>query len=178
MPILAFLAFGESFILPIPPDALLAPMILARPASAWRAAIVCSIASVVGGLVGYYIGYGLHPVAHWILIKTGHAGAELPIQAAYAKYGIGVILASVVPIMPFPIITLSSGLAHLSLWQFTAAIAVARTGRFFAVAALIKHLGPAVVHMLSRRLGLVVLSAFALVVVAVTAVYFLKLGLG
>lgn len=178
MPILAFLAFGESFILPVPPDALLAPMILARPSSAWRAAIVCSLASVVGGLVGYYIGYALHPVAHWILVETGHASAEPPIQAAYAKYGVGVILAGVVPIIPFPIITLSSGLAHLSLWQYIAAIAVARTGRFFAVAALIKRFGPAFVHVISRRVGLIALGALGFVVAAVAAVHFLKLGLG
>lgn len=177
-PVLFFLAFGESFILPIPPDAMLAPMILAKPDRAWQGAAVCAAGSVLGGLVGYYIGYALEPTAHWILAATGHAGAESQIQAAYAKWGLGVVMLGIAPLVPFPIITLSSGLAHFSFWQFALVSAFARTARFFAVTAIIKRLGPAAVLMLERRLLTVGLGLLGLVVLVVLAVNFRGHGLG
>jgi membrane protein YqaA with SNARE-associated domain len=148
-------AFGESFILPLPPDTLLAPMVLARPDRAWRNTAICVAGSVLGGLIGYYIGFSLEPVARWILVHSGHAGAEASIHAAFARYGVIVVLGGVAPIIPFPVITLSSGLAHFSLWQFAIAAAVARAGRFAAVTAIVERFGPRVLLMTERRLALV-----------------------
>ena len=175
---LFLLAFGESFIIPIPPDVLLAPLVLATPQRAWRIAAIGAIGSILGGLVGYYIGFALQPTAHWILAITGHAGAEPPIQAAYARWGFGVVLLGAAPLVPFPIITLSSGLARFSLWQFAVGITLARTVRFFVVTALIKRFGPGVVLIVKKRLllfGLVVVVAAA---VALAAVQWLRHGLG
>jgi membrane protein YqaA with SNARE-associated domain len=148
-------AFGESFVLPIPPDAVLAPMVLARPDRAWRNTAICVTGSVLGGLVGYYIGFSLEPVARWILIHSGHAGAEASVQAAFAKYGVVVVLAGVAPLIPFPVITLSSGLAHFSFWPFIVTATIARAGRFAAVTAIVKRFGPTVLLMMERRLVLI-----------------------
>jgi len=169
---LFLVAFGESFILPFPPDAVLAPMVLARPDRAWRNTAICVAGSVLGGAVGYYIGFALEPVAHWILIHSGHAAAEGEIHAAFAKYGVIVILAAVAPVIPFPVITLSSGLAHFSFLPFIAVAAAARTVRFAAVTAIVRRVGPGVLMMMERRalvvgglvvLGLVVFAATRLV---------------
>jgi membrane protein YqaA with SNARE-associated domain len=153
---LFLVAFGESFILPVPPDALLAPMVLARPERAWRNTAICVAGSVLGGMVGYYIGFALEPVAHWILLHSGHAAAEGEIHAAFVKYGVIVILAAVAPLIPFPVITLSSGLAHFGFLPFIAVAAAARTVRFAAVTAIVRRVGPAVLMMMERRLALVV----------------------
>jgi membrane protein YqaA with SNARE-associated domain len=166
---LFLVAFGESFILPVPPDAVLAPMVLARPDRAWRNTAICVAGTILGGLVGYYIGYSLEPVARWILVHSGHAGAEASVQAAFAKYGVIVVLGGVAPIIPFPVITLSSGLAHFSLWQFCLAAIVARTVRFTAVTAIIRRFGPAVLLIMERRLVLVAGGVVVLVLVLFAA---------
>ena len=155
-------AFGESFILPVPPDAVLAPMVLARPDRAWINTAICVTASILGGLVGYYIGFSLEPVARWILDHSGHSGAEASIQAAFAKYGVIVVLGGMAPLIPFPVITLSSGLAHFSLWQFCVAAIIARAVRFTAVTAIVKRVGPTVLLMMERRLALAAASVVGL----------------
>ena len=166
---LALLAFGEAFIVPVPPDALLAPMVLARPERAWLNTAVCAVGSVVGAVVGYYIGFALQPVALSILALTGHASAAPQIMAADAKYGVAVILAGVAPILPFPAITLSSGMAQLSLWQFILAASVARGLRFVALTAIVKRFGPAIVLAVERRLALTMLILSGLVATALIA---------
>jgi membrane protein YqaA with SNARE-associated domain len=166
-------AFGESFILPVPPDAVLAPMVLARPERAWTNTAICVAGSILGGLVGYYIGFALEPVARWILVHLGHSGAEASIQAAFARYGVIVVLGGVAPLIPFPVITLSSGLAHFSLWQFCVAATIARTVRFTAVTAIVKRFGSAVLLLLERRLALAAggVVALGLVVFAATRLF-------
>jgi membrane protein YqaA with SNARE-associated domain len=167
--VLFVVAFGESFILPLPPDTVLAPMVLARPDRAWRNTAICVTGSVLGGMVGYYIGFSLEPVARWILVHSGHAGAEASIQAAFARYGVMVVLGGAAPIIPFPVITLSSGLAHFSLWQFAVAAAVARAARFAAVTAIVERFGPRVLLITERRLALIAgVVVLGLVVFAAT----------
>ena len=166
---LALLAFGEAFIVPVPPDALLAPMVLARPGRAWLNTAVCIVGSVIGAVVGYYIGLTLQPVALSILALTGHASVAPRIMAAFAKYGVAVILAGVAPILPFPVITLSSGMAQLSLWQFILAASVARGLRFVALTAIVNRFGPAIVLAVERRLALTMLILSGLVAAALIA---------
>ena len=166
---LFLVAFGESFVLPIPPDAVLAPMVLARPDRAWRSTAICVTGSVLGGIVGYYIGFALEPVARWILVHAGHAAAEAAIHAAFARYGVAVVLAGVAPVIPFPVITLSSGLAHFGFWPFIVTAAFARAVRFVAVTAVVKRFGPAVLMMMERRLALVALGLTVLAIAAFAA---------
>jgi membrane protein YqaA with SNARE-associated domain len=166
------IAFAESSFFPIPPDTMLAPMVLARPAAAWRNAAICTAGSVIGGMLGYYIGFNLEPVAHWILTLTGHPEAEAPIRAAFNKYGVAVILLGLLPVLPYKLITITTGLVHFSLWQFVLASCVTRSTRFFGVTALVKRFGPSLLPIIERRL---VFIGAAVAVVAVAAVVALRI---
>jgi membrane protein YqaA with SNARE-associated domain len=166
------IAFAESSFFPIPPDTMLAPMVLARPETAWRNAAICAVGSIIGGMLGYYIGFALEPVAHWILALTGHPNAEAPIQALFAKYGVAVILLGLVPVLPYKLITITTGLVHFSLWQFVLASCVTRGTRFFGVTYLVKRFGPTLVPVIERRLAVVGGAVLALLVVVVLAARF------
>jgi len=164
---LALIALAESSFFPIPPDVMLAPMVLTRPERTWRYAGICAASSVIGGIGGYMIGYGLAPVAHWILAATGMANAEIWLRAEFAKWGLGVILLGLLPI-PYKLLTIVSGLAHFTFWKFIVASSVIRSVRFFGVAALVKKFGPAMLPVIERRLalvtGIVAIAAIALLV--------------
>ena len=90
--VLFAVAFAESSFFPIPPDVMLAPMVVARPQRAWTYAAICTAASVLGGLLGYAIGYYLAPVGLWLLRLLGHADGQEAFQQWYAQYGVWVIL--------------------------------------------------------------------------------------
>jgi membrane protein YqaA with SNARE-associated domain len=161
-------AFAESSFFPIPPDTLLVPMVLSRPANTWRYAAICTVGSIIGGVLGYFIGYTLAPVGHWILAVTGHPGGEKALEAGFAKWGVGVILLQGLLPVPYKLVTITTGLAHFTLWKFIAASVVTRGARFFGVAALVRRFGPGLLPIVERRLALVgVLAAAALVVVIV-----------
>jgi membrane protein YqaA with SNARE-associated domain len=149
------IAFAESSFFPIPPDTMLAPMVLSRPERAWRYAAICTAGSIVGGMLGYAIGYSLGPVGHWILAVTGHPGGEVPLRAQFAKYGVGVILIQGFLPVPYKLVTITTGLAHFSLWQFVAASCVTRSARFFGVTWLVKRFGPGLLPVIERRLKLI-----------------------
>jgi membrane protein YqaA with SNARE-associated domain len=159
-------AFAESSFFPVPPDTLLAPMVLSRPEHTWRFATICTVGSIVGGILGYAIGYGLAPVGHWILALTGHPDGEAPLRAGFAKWGVGVILLQGLLPVPYKLVTITTGLAHFSLWQFVAASCATRSARFFGVSALLRHYGPALLPVIERRLALVAgLVAGALILI-------------
>jgi len=153
-PALFLFAFAESSFFPIPPDTMLAPMVIARADRAWLNAAVCATGSVLGGMLGYYFGFALEPVAHWILSVFGHPNAEIPIQAAFGKYGVAVILLGLVPVIPYKLITISTGLAHFTVWKFVAASCVTRGTRFFAVTAIVRKWGPGLLPIIEKRLAL------------------------
>src|SRR5437588_10198034 len=91
--ILAAVAFVESSFFPIPPDILLIPMILARPRAAWRLAALCTLSSVVGGLLGYAIGYFLFDaIGRPILEYNGAMGAYEALRSGFAEWGLWIII--------------------------------------------------------------------------------------
>lgn len=154
---LAVIAFVESSFFPIPPDALLIPMVLARPDRAWRLAAICTVASVAGGALGYAIGYFVFDelmrwrIAH-VLFGADPLGS---FQAWYARWGLAVILIKGLTPIPYKIVTIASGAAQFDFWVFMAASIVTRGARFFAVAALLRRLGTPVRDFVERRLTLV-----------------------
>jgi membrane protein YqaA with SNARE-associated domain len=171
---LACIAFAESSFFPVPPDVMLAPMVLARPERAWRYAAICAAASVIGGMLGYLIGYALEPVGKAILAFFGEAGGEVALRREFAKYGVFVILTQGLLPIPYKLLTIASGLAHFTFWQFVAASSVVRSARFFGVAALVKRFGPGLLPVLEKRLMLVGGVVLTLLVVVVIAVKLLK----
>ena len=150
-------AFIEGIFFPIPIDVMLMPMVLARRERAWRYALICLVASMAGGSVGYMIGYFLHPVAEAIIRLTG--GDIQSFQHWYAKWGL-LLLATP---LPYKITALASGLFKFPYLIFLAASAAIRGARFFAVAALIRAYGEPIQGFIEKRLALVV-SGVALAV--------------
>ena len=168
--VLFAVAFAESSFFPIPPDVMLAPMVVARPQRAWTYAAVCTAASVLGGLLGYAIGYYLSPVGLWLLSLLGHADGQAAFQQWYAQYGVWVILIKGLTPLPYKLVTIASGLAHFNLGVFILASIATRGGRFFLAAALLKRFGPAVQEQVEKRLMLYTGLGVAALVGAVVAV--------
>lgn len=153
---LALVAFTEASCFPIPPDVLLIPMALARPRRAWRLALICTIASVCGGALGYYIGYAVfNQLARPVIEFYGYGAKFAAFQAMYAEWGVWVILIKGLTPIPYKIVTIASGAAKFNFWVFMAASAVTRGARFFIVATLLHFWGERVKDFIERRLTLV-----------------------
>jgi membrane protein YqaA with SNARE-associated domain len=150
------IAFAEASFFPIPPDALLIPMALARPDRAWRFAAICLLGSVVGGALGYLIGYAVFDqLARPLIEFYGYGERFAAFQALYAQYGLWVILIKGLTPIPYKIVTIASGAAKFSFPLFMAASVVTRGARFFLVAALLRYFGTPVRDFIERRLTLV-----------------------
>jgi membrane protein YqaA with SNARE-associated domain len=162
---LLVVSFVESSVFPIPPDILLIPMILARPREAWRLAALCTLASVVGGLLGYAIGYFLFDAIGRPVLEFYHAMDSYDaLKAGFAEWGVWIIIIKGMTPIPYKLITIASGVAHFPLASFIGASIVSRSLRFFLVAALLWWFGDAARLFIERRLMLVTtLFAVALV---------------
>ena len=171
-PALAVVSFAESSFFPVPPDVMLAPMILARPDRAYFYAGVCTLASVLGGILGYAIGYFLTDVGLMILRLLGHSDGLQHFREWFERWGLGVILIKGLTPIPYKLVTIASGLAAFSFPVFVAASAVTRGARFFLEAWILRRWGPAMVEMVERRLAL---WATVGVVVLVGAIVVVKL---
>jgi membrane protein YqaA with SNARE-associated domain len=153
---LAAISFAEASFFPIPPDVLLIPMALARPERAWRLALVCTIASVAGGALGYYIGYALFAQLAQPLLHAYHYDVAFArFQQTYAEYGLWVILVKGLTPIPYKIVTIASGAANFNFGLFMLASLITRGARFFLVAALLHFFGEPVREFIERRLTLV-----------------------
>lgn len=166
---LAAVSFAESSFFPIPPDVMLAPMILARPDKAYAYAAICTAASVLGGCLGYAIGYFLEPVGVWMLGLLGHAEGVDQFKSWYAEWGLWVILVKGLTPFPYKVVTIASGLAQFSFPMFLAASVVTRGGRFFLAAFVLKRFGPKILEVVERRLYTVTLVVLALIVAGFVA---------
>ncbi len=159
---LAGVSFAESSVFPIPPDAMLIPMCLARPDRAWRYAAICTIASVLGGILGYIIGFWLFDaIAMPVLRGYGYADALARFEAWYAQWGVWVILIKGLTPIPYKIVTIASGAAKFDFVMFLAASIVTRGARFFLLAVLLRRFGPPIREFIEKRLTLVTSVAAA-----------------
>ena len=165
MTAMAAVSFAESSFFPLPPDILLIPMILARPRRAFLLAAVCTIASVLGGFVGYAIGYFLFDAIGRPVLEFYHAMNRYDaLKAAFAQWGVWIILIKGLTPIPYKLITIASGVAQFPLLPFALASLVSRSLRFFLVAALLRWFGERVREFIERRLMLVT-SLFAVALV-------------
>ena len=165
---LAVVSFADSSFFPIPPDVMLAPMVLARPERAFVYAGICTAASVVGGLLGYAIGFYLEPVGLWLLTLMGHPDGKAAFEKWFAEWGLWVILIKGATPIPYKLVTITAGLAQFSLVTFVWASILTRGVRFFAVAAILKYFGPAMLAEFEKRMALYCsLGVVALVVLVV-----------
>ena len=130
--IMAGVAFAESSFFPVPPDVMLIPMALARPARAWLYALVCTAASVLGGILGYAIGALLYDsLGQWLINLYGLGDKVEAFRAGYAEYGAWIILLKGLTPIPYKLVTITSGFANFNIWLFIVLSVIARGGRFF-----------------------------------------------
>jgi membrane protein YqaA with SNARE-associated domain len=162
---LAGVAFIESSVFPIPPDVMLMPMAYARPERAFRYAAVATVASVVGGLAGYAIGYFLFETVGQAIVRFYGLSQEFDAFAAsFNEHGIAIVFFAGLTPFPYKVITIASGLTGMALPVFVAASIVSRGLRFFMVCALIYWFGPPVRTFIERYLGWVTLALGLLLV--------------
>ena len=162
---LAIVAFAESSFFPIPPDLLLIPLIIAKPKNAYLIAFIAMIASVLGGGLGYYIGLKLYETVGIIIINFYHAQQLfLEFQAQFNKYGAAAVLFAGVTPFPYKIITISSGIAGMPIYQFFIFSIIARSARFFIIAILLRLYGEPIRNFIERHLNLLFIIFMVLLV--------------
>ena len=171
---LGAVSFMESSFFPIPPDIMLIPMCLAKPERAFRYAFVCTIASVIGALLGYAIGYFLfETVGQAILNFYGLSERFESFATQFNEQGwIIVLLAGFTP-LPFKVITIAAGATAMPLYILVAAAVIARSARFFLVAALLWKFGEPMKRIIDRHFGLLTIAASGLLVGGFVAVRYL-----
>ena len=150
-PALFCVSFAESSFFPIPPDVMLAPMCYARPDRAFRYALVCTVASVLGGLLGYALGYFLR---EWLLTFEMFQNQLAAFEAQFEQWGLWVILVKGLTPVPYKLVTIASGLALFNLPVFIGASIATRGLRFILVAWLFKTFGPALAPVIEKRIGM------------------------
>jgi membrane protein YqaA with SNARE-associated domain len=164
--ILAAVSFAESSFFPVPPDIMLAPMSLARPQRAWVFAGVCTIASVLGGILGYAIGALLYDsVGQWV-ISFYHMGDKVEaFRDGYARWGSLIILLKGLTPIPYKLVTITSGFAGYNFWLFILLSIITRGARFFIEAIVLNRWGDWIRERIERHLALWV-TLFLVVLVA------------
>ena len=162
---LAVVSFIESSIFPIPPDVLLIPMILAQRARAWVYATICTMASVIGGIVGYGIGILLFKsIGRPIMELYGYSAEFDRFRDYYDSYGAWIVVIFAVTFLPYKVVTIASGVAVLEPFSFILASVLGRGIRFFTLAVLLWYFGMRVRAFIEARLGLVMGVFVALLV--------------
>ena len=163
--VLALVSFAESSFFPIPPDLLLFPMTLQTPRDAWRLATICTIASVLGGVAGYVLGYAFFESVGIHIINFYGLNEQFDkFETLYNSWGIVIILIAGFTPIPYKVFTIASGIAAINLPLFVAASLVARGARYFLVCWLTKRFGAPIKPFLEKQLGWLGLVGILMVV--------------
>src|SRR5580704_5163187 len=153
--ILGCVSFAESSFFPAPPDVMLIPMALARPDRAFFFATVCTITSVAGGVLGYFIGAELYAgLGQWLISLYGYGDKVEAFREAYAHYGAWIILLKGLTPIPYKIVTITSGFAGFNIGLFIILSVITRGVRFYLLAFLLNRYGDQARHIIEKRLGL------------------------
>jgi membrane protein YqaA with SNARE-associated domain len=156
LPAMGAVSFAESSFFPLPPDLMLVPMVLANRRKAFTIATVCTICSVLGGLLGYAIGfYFFETIGAWVVKNYGLQSGLDTFRQGFGQYGIWIILIKGLTPIPYKLVTIASGAAHFDLFTFVWASIVTRGIRFFAVSALLWKFGEPIRAFIEKRLALV-----------------------
>lgn len=162
---LFLLALAESSFFPVPPDPLLIGLCLGAITKSWRFAFYTSIASVIGGVIGYLIGFGIWELVDSFFFKYIPGFSESVFQKVmgnFQEYGFWyVFMAGFTPI-PYKIFTIASGVFKLNFLLFLVASTISRSLRFFAVAALFRKFGPGIKSFIDKYFNLLAILFFIL----------------
>jgi len=163
---LSFMSFAESVFFPIPVDIMLAPMALAKPQRAWYYAMLATVFSVIGGIVGYYLGYALYDsFVQPIIESVGYQDKLLTAESWFKNYGIWVVfIASFTPV-PYKVFTITAGIMHMAFLPFVIVSIVGRGLRFFLVSGLMRWGGEAMENKLKVYIDRIGWAVVGLIVV-------------
>lgn len=171
---LAFLAFIESSVFPIPPDVLVIPMVLADRKQAWKIAFICTVASVLGGALGYLIGSTFFDViGQPVLDFYGYAEKFDSFKRAYNEWGGWIVAFFGLTPFPYKVITIASGVTHLDFLIFIAASVLSRAARFFLVAGLLWKFGEPIRSFIEKYLGWLTFVFFGLLLAGFVALKYI-----
>jgi len=173
-PALFLIAVAESSFFPIPPDVLLIALAISIPTRAFRYALVCAVGSILGGMLGYFIGYGLfETIGRPILDFYGYMEKFDWIGARYQKYNAWAVgVAGFTPI-PYKVFTIAAGACRIDFLVFVLASAVSRSARFFLVAGLIRVYGERIKEFLEKYLNIITIVFFIFLIGGFLAVKWL-----
>ena len=164
--LLGFVSFIEAIFFPIPPDILLIPMILANIQKAWFYAFVATITSVVGGLVGYAVGFlAYSEIAEPLLISLGKQSAMILFSNSINENGFLIVLTAGISPIPFKVVSIMSGFTQMPLLVFLVSAMLGRATRFFVVATLLKYYGETIKSFIETYLGWLFLVFMVLIFV-------------
>lgn len=153
---LNLIAFIESSVFPFPPDPLFIAMVLKQKDRAWEIAAQCAMSSVLGGIVGYYIGYALYEtVGLWVIDTYGLQSSFENFQNQFDKWGFWIIALKALTPIPYKIVTIASGLAGFDFKTFLLASLIARGSRFAMLATLLSYYGEEVKDYIDNNLKFV-----------------------
>ena len=153
---LAVMSFAESSFFPLPPDIMLIPMVLANPKEWFKLAGLCTLASVLGGFLGYAIGFwAMDTIGQSLLAALGLAGKFAALKPVIDQYGVWLIVIKGMTPIPYKLITISAGAFHFNLLLFAMASVAARGMRFFLLALLLWRFGEPMRRFVEQRLMLV-----------------------
>ncbi len=173
-PALSAISLTESFIFPIPPDPLLMALCFGRPTRAFYFALVCSTMSVLGGLIGYFIGWGVwNAVSDFFLTYIVSPESFHFVGSKYAENAFLAILGAAVTPLPFKVFTISAGVFNLNLLTFLLASALGRSARFFLEGALIYFFGTNIKHLIEKYFSLALTLFFILLAVGFIVIKYL-----
>lgn len=167
--ILAGLSFSESIIFPIPPDVMLAPMAMTQPQRAWQFAWITTVASVLGGIAGYWLGYFLFdPVVLPLVEWAGYEEKLARVTSWFHEYGFWIIFIAGFSPLPYKLFTVTGGMLSVAFLPFVLGSVISRGLRFFLVAWLLKTGGPKMAVQLRTYVdrigwGMVILAIIAYV---------------
>ncbi len=174
---LAVIAFIESSIFLVPADVLFLPMALAKPYKAYRYAVIATVASVLGGIAGWYLGYyAFETVAKPVLQFYGKFDAfeQLRTSVDYQMVVLLLITSGLSHLPPIKVVTILSGVAHINIWLFIVSAIVARGARFLVLAWLLQRYGEPIRDFIEKRLGQIAgIGAAVLIALYVIYRYFL-----
>ncbi len=172
--VLAAVAFIESSVFPIPPDVLIIPMVLAARDRAWRIAAVATVASVLGGGLGYLIGAALFETLGRPLLEFyGQMDSFDEFRRIYEEWGDWIVAGAGFTPFPYKVVTIASGVAGLDPVTFMAASAASRGARFFLVAALLWQFGPPIRVFIEKYLPYLAWAFFILLIGGFVALRYL-----
>jgi len=167
---LAGLSFAESSFFPIPPDVMLAPMTLANPGKAWSFATLTTVASVLGGLLGYMIGLFAFELIEPLLKSAGYFPKYLQVRGWFGEWGFWAIFLAGFSPVPYKLFTISAGVISMALLPFILASFIGRGARFFMVAGLMAWGGARMeqtLHKYIDRIGWATVLLIGLIIVGV-----------